>query len=73
MSFTGFLQIVNAPSRWWRRGHSFRITIWPEWLAQRLCPHQSKVPFSVDGKSWRCDDCFKFHLDQSFGEYNPKG
>ena len=37
MSLQGLVQIIPAPSRWWRRPHSISITLWPSWLAQALC------------------------------------
>jgi hypothetical protein len=65
---SNFVQVINPPSRWWRRGHKLQITLWPDWLAQALCPHKTKTFFSdfndVDDDStiWRCEDCFKFNF-----------
>lgn len=65
MSLQGLVQIIPAPSRWWRRPHSISITLWPSWLAQALCPHNPKTYFSDDLTIWRCEDCFKFNFPQS--------
>jgi len=70
-SLQGFLQIIPPASRWWRRGKKIQITLWPDWLAQALCPHNHKTFFSdfnkVDENQivWRCEDCFKFHFPQN--------
>jgi len=69
MSLANFVQILPAPTRWWRRGYKLQITLWPDWLAQALCPHDAKVYFGVsdtpdEENIWRCNDCFKFHYPQ---------
>ena len=68
MSLSAFLQAVTNPSRWWRRQRTIQVTIWPQWLAQRLCPHlkthiimwdvQKKTKTSV------CYDCYK-HIEET--------
>lgn len=50
------------PSRWWRREKTLRITLWPQWLAQRLCWHPVFRPWiGMEGEdaSYRCEDCYK--------------
>ena len=37
------LEISRPPTRWWRRVHRISITVWPNWLAQRLCNHNGKL------------------------------
>lgn len=55
---------LPRPTRWWRREHSVRLVLWPAWLAQALCPHARKTHFSEPpGYIWRCDDCFKFRVE----------
>jgi hypothetical protein len=65
MSFAGFMMAVPPVSRWWRRPHKIQITLWPDWLAQALCPHNPKTFFSEDKEVWRCEDCFKFSFPQA--------
>ena len=51
------------PSRWWKREH----TLWPRWLAQRLCDHRDSyhAGFGHDTSTGthttllRCSDCYK--------------
>ncbi len=76
MSITGFVQAYFKPSRWWRRRKSIEITVWPQFLAQALCPHDAKVYFGVsdtpeEKNIWRCEDCFKFHYPQGIYEDTP--
>ena len=72
MSITGFVTQYIPPSRWWRRAKSVTINIWPEWLAQALCPHERMTPYMWGGMDldsetgpstseiWeRCEDCHK--------------
>lgn len=47
----------TPPSRWWRRRRELRITIWPQWLAERLCSHSGVVVES--GVAMTCPDCYK--------------
>lgn len=66
MSFAGLMMIVKPVSRWWRREHSIKLTLWPAWLAQRLCPHETKTLWSPDtNEIWRCEDCFKVNFPQT--------
>jgi len=37
------MEIYQPPTRWWRRVHKISITVWPNWLAQRLCNHNGKL------------------------------
>lgn len=57
----GFVQAYIKPSRWWRRGKKIELTVWPRWIAQRLCPHIHKqlVMYSVEEKTrtMQCLDC----------------
>jgi hypothetical protein len=55
---------ISPPSRWWRRERVIQISYWPRWLAQLLCPHEEKNPYSwaMDGSnriSYNCVDCYK--------------
>jgi hypothetical protein len=65
MSLTAFVQQYVKPSRWWRRKRTLQITIWPQWLAQRLCPHIKKqgILWDVEKKikTCMCLDCHR-HL-----------
>lgn len=61
------IQIYIPPSRWWRREHRIALTVWPVWLAQRLCPHRTakyvvvEWLMSEDSNVWRqCMDCYKW-------------
>jgi hypothetical protein len=61
--FAGFVQAYIKPSRWWRRHKTIELTIWPRFVAQRLCPHVHKNPvmWSHDLKTvtFQCIDCHK--------------
>ena len=62
MSFSGFLALIPKPTRWWRRPRNIQVTLWPDWLARALCPHEVKDFFSDDKTIWRCRDCYMFHF-----------
>ena len=68
MSISAFLQAIVAPSRWWRRQRTIQVTIWPKWLAQRLCPHLKThlIMWDVEKriKTSVCYDCYK-HIQTS--------
>jgi len=55
---------IPPASRWWRRPRKIQISIWPDWLAQALCPHKAKSFWSEDKTVWKCEDCFKFNFPQ---------
>jgi hypothetical protein len=63
MSISAFLQAVCQPTRWWRRHRTIQVTIWPQWLAQRLCPHLKThtIMWDTEGKTITsiCYDCYK--------------
>lgn len=69
MDFSAFMQPYIKPTRWWRRKRSIEITLWPRWLAQRLCPHIKKqlVGFNVAErtKMLMCSDCHKWLLERN--------
>jgi hypothetical protein len=70
MSLSNFMMSIPPVSRWWRREHKIQITLWPDWLAQALCPHKPKTFFGPsdepqDKNMWRCEDCFKMHFPNS--------
>ena len=63
--------IYNPPTKWWRRGQQRTITLWPIWLAQKLCNH--KCPITIVGSFTnritgeaifygQCSDCEK-HIE----------
>jgi hypothetical protein len=56
-----FNYLKLKPSRWYRREFSISIPLWPKWLAQRLCKHESSHAVGwQDQKSISvCHDCFK--------------
>ncbi len=66
MSITGFVQAYFKPSRWWRRRKSIEITVWPQFLAQALCPHihRQAVMWDIENRTitYRCIDCHKHTL-----------
>jgi len=68
MSLSAFLQPYIKPSRWWRRKRSIQVTIWPQFLAQALCPHarKSMIMFDVENrtKTSMCLDCYK-HIEET--------
>jgi len=56
------------PSRWWRREIKVGITVWPQWLAQLLCPHGKTRPIMWQGDEndaskcqtmVQCNDCYR--------------
>ena len=63
MSIAAFVQAYIRPSRWWRRGKSIEVTIWPSFLAQALCPHIHQQPIMWDTEhktvTRQCIDCHK--------------
>lgn len=63
MSISAFLQAVCQPSRWWRRQRTIQVTVWPQWLAQWLCPHLKThlIMWDVQQKTKTviCFDCYK--------------
>ena len=58
------IEPYKPPSRWWRRNKDVRVTLWPLWLAQHLCPHKATHPvgWNDDGSEFReqCEDCYKW-------------
>lgn len=75
MSLSAFLQAVCQPSRWWRRKRTIQVTLWPQWLAQRLCPHLKKhlIMWDVQKKikTSICYDCYK-HIEETNGCAHPE-
>jgi hypothetical protein len=69
MSIAAFVQQYIKPSRWWRRHKTVEITIWPRFLAQRLCPHKFKQMIMWDTeektKTSMCLDCHKHILERN--------
>lgn len=49
------------PTKWWRRQIRIQVTVWPEWLAQLLCPHEHVRPFTWGEKdiTVQCCDCYR--------------
>lgn len=65
MSATAYVK----PSKWWRRRKVISITIWPQWIAEALCPHKGGIMICgafqnrMTGEDMfygRCPDCEKF-------------
>jgi hypothetical protein len=67
MELIAFLQQYVRPSRWWRRRKTVEVTVWPRFLAQRLCPHKPKQLMGWDvaagTKLSLCLDCHKTVLE----------
>jgi len=58
----------EPPSKWYYRRYVITFNIWPEWLAQLLCPHErttyigtlTEASGKVIGKPmYSCEDCYK--------------
>jgi DNA-directed RNA polymerase subunit RPC12/RpoP len=68
MNIAGFVQAYIKPSRWWRRRKSVEVTIWPQFLAQALCPHVASHPIMWDTErktiTYQCIDCHK-HITEA--------
>lgn len=51
--------LYNPPTKWWKRQHSITITIWPKWLAQKLCNHSAPKPSWITSNTcYSCPDCY---------------
>jgi hypothetical protein len=65
-----FFEPIEKPSRWWKREIRVTISLWPRWLAQRLCNHENTKTwgFGHDTNTGahttmlRCSDCYKLYM-----------
>lgn len=56
------------PTKWYRREVAlhFKLVLWPDWLARRLCKHRAALEFfEMDARRIKldihlcCPDCYK--------------
>lgn len=57
------MNIYTRPRRWWLREQVFCLTLWPAWLAKKLCDHRGaremgEIPDDEDVLLTSCQDCY---------------